>query len=132
MSTNTKGDHWLLKHDHLLIIFKVQIDMATLTPTEIFEPKAVKWIKRVTGEEIKTVSELMSSSKWRLVEEAVDAGIERANNKAVSNVARIKKWTVLKKDFSITGGELSPTLKLKRFHVAKMYKDIIEEMYKKQ
>ena len=106
--------------------------MATLTPTEIFEPKAVKWIKRVTGEEINTVSELMSSSKWRLVEEAVDAGIERANNKAVSNVARIKKWTVLKKDFSITGGELSPTLKLKRFHVAKMYKDIIEEMYKKQ
>ena len=106
--------------------------MTTLTPTERLEPRAVSWVKKVTGEKLETVTELMKSEKWSLVEDAIAAGVERANDKAVSNVARVKKWKVLKKDFSIIGGELSPTLKLKRFHVAKMYKDIIDEMYDKK
>ena len=71
----------------------------------------------------------MGSGQWAKVEAALLAGIERANTKAVSNVARIKKFRVLKKDFSVDGGELSPTLKLKRSVVAKMYEHIIEEMY---
>ena len=28
------------------------------------------------------------------------------------------------------GGELGPSLKLKRFHVAEVYRETIEEMYK--
>jgi len=112
-----------------LITLKVQMDMTTLKPTENLEPRAVKWIRSICGHEYKTVSELMSSEHWSFIEAAIDDGIQAANSKAVSNVAKIKKWKVLKKDFSIDGGELSPTLKLKRFHVAKMYKDIIDEMY---
>ena len=49
--------------------------------------------------------------------------------KAPSNVARVKKFRVLGTDFSVDGGELSPTLKLKRSVVAAMYSDTIEEMY---
>ena len=105
------------------------MDMTTLKPTEMFEPRAVKWIKSVCGEEMSTVSALMSSSHWSRVQAAIDQGIQQANTRAVSNVARIKKWTVLSNDFSVDGGELSPTLKMKRFHIAKMYKDIIDEMY---
>ena len=104
--------------------------MTTLTPTEKLEPRAVIWVKRVTGERLETVSELMESDKWSLVEEAIAAGVERANERAVSNVARVKKWRVLKKDFSIIGGELSPTLKLKRSVVAQIYQEQIEDMYK--
>ena len=48
----------------------------------------------------------------------------------VSRAATIKKWKILPREFSIDGGELTPTLKLKRFYVAQMYKDEIEEMYK--
>ena len=57
------------------------------------------------------------------------AGVERANSRAVSNVANIKKWTVLPREFSVDGGELGPSLKLKRFHVVDMYRDTIENMY---
>ena len=44
-------------------------------------------------------------------------------------MARVKKFRVLGTDFSVDGGELSPTLKLKRSVVAAMYADTIEEMY---
>ena len=112
-----------------LMTLKVQMDMTTLTPTENLEPRAVAWVKKVTGQDITTVSELMNSDYWDVVIKAIDEGIEKANYKAVSNVARIKKWKILKRDFSIAGGELSPTLKLKRFYIAQMYKDVIDEMY---
>ena len=103
---------------------------ATLTPTETLEPRALTWLAReagVTG--LRTVTELLESEAWPRVEAAITRGIEKANNQAVSNVARIKRWRVLKRDFAIDGGELSPTLKLKRFHIAKMYKDEIDLMY---
>ena len=33
------------------------------------------------------------------------------------------------REFSVDGGELGPSLKLKRFHVVEMYKEQIEAMY---
>jgi long-subunit acyl-CoA synthetase (AMP-forming) len=42
----------------------------------------------------------------------------------------VRKFIVLPKEFSIPGGELGPTLKLKRYLVAEMYQKEIDEMYK--
>lgn len=75
------------------------------------------------------MQDLLSSPDWPVVEAAIQAGVERANSRAVSNVANIKKWTVLPREFSVDGGELGPSLKLKRFHVVDMYRDKIESMY---
>ena len=105
------------------------MDLQTQKPTERLEQQTRAWIKSVCGHDFETVSSLMGSGDWAKVEAALLAGIERANTKAVSNVARIKKFRVLKTDFSVDGGELSPTLKLKRSVVAKMYEDVIEKMY---
>ena len=113
-----------------LLTLRVTMDMATLTPTERLEARAVSWLAReagVTG--VRTVSELLENENWPDVEAAITRGMEEANSRAVSNVARIRRWSVLRRDFSIDGGELSPTLKLKRFHVAKMYKEEIDQMY---
>ena len=41
------------------------------------------------------LKELLSSPDWPVVASAIQAGVERANSRAVSNVANIKKWTVL-------------------------------------
>jgi len=112
-----------------LLTPKVELDMTTLTPTENLEPRAVAWLKSVCGAEIKTVTALLESPHWGQIAEAIQEGIERANSRAVSNVAKIKRWKLLSKDFSVHGGELSPTLKLRRFHVAKLYEDLIEGMY---
>ena len=52
------------------------------------------------------------------------------NNSAVSlTCTYIQKFRILPEDFSIAGGELGPTLKLKRRVVMSKYSDIINEMY---
>ncbi|KAL1270036.1 hypothetical protein QQF64_032325 [Cirrhinus molitorella] len=72
----------------------------------------------------------IAGGRDRVVYTAIQEGINRVNEKATSNAQRIQKWTVLEKDFSIPGGELGPTMKLKRPVVMKMYKDQIENFYK--
>lgn len=42
---------------------------------------------------------------------------------------QIIKFTILKNDFSISNGELTPTMKLKRSFVSQKYKDLIDAMY---
>jgi long-chain acyl-CoA synthetase len=50
-------------------------------------------------------------------------------NKDLAQVEQVKKFTVLKKPFSIEGGELTPTLKVKRKVVSERYQDTIDAMY---
>jgi long-chain acyl-CoA synthetase len=50
-------------------------------------------------------------------------------NKELARVEQIKKFSVLKQPLSIEGGELTPTLKVKRNIVNKKYADSIEAMY---
>lgn len=56
-------------------------------------------------------------------------GIDRANAEATSNAQRVQKFTILPSDFSVPGGELGPTLKLKRHYVLKKYDNQIRNMY---
>lgn len=60
---------------------------------------------------------------------AIQDGINRVNSHATSNAQKVQKWVVLPKDFSVPGGELGPTLKLKRNVVVDMYKDVIAKLY---
>lgn len=50
-------------------------------------------------------------------------------NKQLASYETIKKIRVVPKDFSIEGGELTPTLKVKRKVVSEMYKAEIESLY---
>jgi len=54
--------------------------------------------------------------------------IERVNQK-LSGYERIKKIAVLEHEMTTEGGELTPTLKVKRRVVAQMYRDRIEALY---
>lgn len=78
--------------------------------------------------EVKTVEEAVSDKVW---EAYVRKGIEQANEEAISNVARVRNFVILCKDFSIEGGELTPTMKVKRKVVVEKYKEKIDSMYKK-
>ncbi|HEY5652344.1 MAG TPA: long-chain fatty acid--CoA ligase [Acidimicrobiia bacterium] len=60
------------------------------------------------------------------VQEAIDLA-----NKAVSKAESIRTFRILPNDFSIEGGELTPTLKVKRRVVAEQYGTTIEEIYTK-
>ena len=50
-------------------------------------------------------------------------------NKTLPPYETIKKFVLLPRDFSIEGGELTPTLKLKRKKILNMYQDKIEQLY---
>lgn len=50
-------------------------------------------------------------------------------NKNYPPYKTIKFFAVIANDFSIEGGELTPTLKLKRKIILEKYKDIIEDLY---
>ena len=50
--------------------------------------------------------------------------------KDLANYQKVKKFTLLPKEFSIDTGEFTSTLKIKRKLVAQKYNDIIEEMYR--
>jgi long-chain acyl-CoA synthetase len=41
----------------------------------------------------------------------------------------LKKWRILDHEFTVSGGELTPTLKVRRELVARRYQDEIEELY---
>ena len=55
--------------------------------------------------------------------------IAETNKKSVSKAAHIKKFKLLPVDFSMPGGELTPTMKLKRKVTEKKYKKDVDEIY---
>ncbi|MCZ7531824.1 MAG: long-chain fatty acid--CoA ligase [Acidimicrobiia bacterium] len=58
----------------------------------------------------------------------IDKAVANAN-KMVSKAESIKTYRILPKDFTIEGGELTPTFKVKRSVVASRYASVIEDIY---
>ncbi|OQR90235.1 long-chain-fatty-acid-CoA ligase [Achlya hypogyna] len=73
-----------------------------------------------------TPAEAISCAKLQAY---LDAGMKRANARATSRAQSIAKFHVLPHDFSMPGGELTPTLKLKRKVVVDKYAEVIEALY---
>jgi long-chain acyl-CoA synthetase len=74
-------------------------------------------------------SEAAAIVKHPKVTERIGRTVEEKNTQ-LQSYAKIKRFTVLPVDFSLDGGELTPTLKVKRKVVSQKYKDAIEELYR--
>ena len=61
--------------------------------------------------------------------ERVARAVEDKNSQ-LQSYAKIKKFTILAQDFTQEGGELTPTLKVKRKVVAEKYRDALEDLYR--
>ena len=61
--------------------------------------------------------------------EAIQADIDEFVNTQFARVEQVRKFTLLPKPFSIEGGEMTPTLKLKRKNICDMHVSEIEAMY---
>ena len=57
------------------------------------------------GSSATTVSQILKERDAGVIK-AIQAGVDRANNRAVSRAAKIQKWSILPRDFSIPGEEL--------------------------
>jgi long-chain acyl-CoA synthetase len=58
------------------------------------------------------------------VQEALDEA-----NAHYAPVEQIKRFAILQRDLSIEGGELTPTLKVKRAVVNERYGDVLDSLY---
>eukprot|EP00854_Cymbomonas_tetramitiformis_P009440 gene9440-11181_t len=83
---------------------------------------------KTVSPDCKTVADVKKDPKWQAY---LEAAVKAYNNgpTCVSNAQKVQKFMILNTDFSIPGGELTPTMKLKRDPVCKKYSKEIEAMY---
>ncbi|KAM4888899.1 long-chain-fatty-acid--CoA ligase ACSBG2-like isoform 2-T3 [Thomomys bottae] len=114
-------------HLGALLTLKCQINWET------GEPRSA-----MTSEVVALCRSLKSQSTWLtdvsfgrdpLVDNYIRVRMEAVNAKASSPSHRVLKWVILDSDFSVCGGELGVTTKLKRAAVTRMYREEIQKLY---
>lgn len=108
----------------VLLCLKVEAD-ADGNPTNKLSGAALDVGKEI-GSNATTTEEAAKDAKWKAY---LDEAILAANERATSRAQKIGKWSLLSTDFSEKGGELTPTLKLKRSVAAEIHSKSIEAMY---
>ncbi|XP_053228702.1 long-chain-fatty-acid--CoA ligase ACSBG2 isoform X2 [Podarcis raffonei] len=111
----------------MLMTLKCVVNLETGEPEDALTPQVIEFCHKL-GSKATKVSDIVNS-KDPAVYSAIQKGVTSVNERATSNAQKIQKWMLLDKDFSIAGGELGPTMKLKRPVVAKMYKQQIDQLY---
>jgi long-chain-fatty-acid--CoA ligase ACSBG len=109
-----------------LITFKVDVDMKTGLPSNNLTEEAKSYFKEKLDLTLKTSDEACSNKK---VMEHVQECINRTNTKVVSRAAHVKKFAFIANDFSMPGGELTPTMKLKRKVTETKHQALVDEIY---
>ena len=95
-------------------------------PTDELSEITIEYLKTLGITDFKNKKAIYSNPALL---KAIQEGIDKANLAAVSRAVHVRKWSLLNGDISTTGGELTPTLKLKRKTVHQKYADLIESMY---
>lgn len=88
--------------------------------------KEVLDLIREINSEATTVVEALNCDKIKFY---IQKSFDEVNKKAVSRAQVIRKWTILPQEFTIDGGEMTPTLKIKRKIINQKYSKIIDQMY---
>ncbi|XP_053156809.1 long-chain-fatty-acid--CoA ligase ACSBG2 isoform X2 [Hemicordylus capensis] len=115
------------KYLSMLMTLKCKVDFETGIPDDELTPEVVAFCRKL-GSPATKVSDIVGG-KDPAVYTAIQKGVTLVNDQATSNAQKVQKWVLLEKDFSIAGGELGPTMKLKRPVVVKMYKQQIDQLY---
>lgn len=116
------------KRKFLSIVFCLQVEVSTETgvASNKLTGAALETSKKI-GSSAVTTTEAMKCDKWK---KYLDEGMAAANEKAISRAQRVAKWALLETDFTEPGGELTPTLKLKRSVAADKHSSVIEGLYR--
>ncbi|XP_027441726.2 long-chain-fatty-acid--CoA ligase ACSBG2-like isoform X9 [Zalophus californianus] len=110
-----------------LLTLKCQVNTDTGEPRNALTSEAVAFCRQLRSQSTR-LSDIVYDGD-PVVLEFISQGIDAANAEVPSDSAKIIKWTILRTDFSMVGGELGATTKLKRAMVARMYQAEIERLY---
>merc|ERR1712071_389853 len=114
------------KHLAAIVTLRTQLDSAN-QPTDVLHPDVRAFVDDC-GSDATTVTEILQEDNEDVRLEILE-GIQKVNRKAISNAQKVHKFMIAPKDFSLPGGELTPTMKLKRHTVEEMYAKKIDQMY---
>jgi len=114
------------KHLAVLLTLRTELDSQG-QPTDNLHPMVISWLQSLNSTATST-QEVIDEDSLK-VRAAIKEALDRANKRVVSKAAMVHKYLLLPKDFSMSGGELTPTLKVKRHFVLEKYEERIEEMY---
>jgi long-subunit acyl-CoA synthetase (AMP-forming) len=99
--------------------------MKFLAALVTLDPERVLTEAAAAGSPAKTIAEAATCETFR---SHLQKQIDEMNTK-LARVQTIKKFVVVPKEFTIDGGELTPTMKVKRKVVNEKYKAEIASMY---
>jgi long-chain acyl-CoA synthetase len=117
---NKMKESWFIKNI-IVIGENRKFTAALIVPDTVF---IFNWFKR-KGVENMTIEEMTDN---KLVRERIWKDIQKFN-KRFSHIEQIKKYELVKNDWTVETGELTPTLKLKRKVILEKCKDVIENIY---
>lgn len=109
------------------LTLSVEVNTDTMEPTNKLSSAARDWCRSV-GSNANTIEDILRGPDNRVMK-GLQAGIDAANRQAVSNAQKIQKWMILPRDFSLPGGEMGPTMKVKRGAVTKKYQSAVDKIY---
>ncbi|GAV09156.1 hypothetical protein RvY_18748-1 [Ramazzottius varieornatus] len=110
----------------VFLTLKTEMDIKSGKPLDTLTAPAQAWIEEKCKVSVTTLAQ---ARYLDVLKKEIQRGIDKANLKAQSNAQVVRKFLILPVDFSVPGGELGPTLKLKRPSVVEKYADEIEELY---
>jgi len=89
------------------------------------DPQKVSLAARECGSPAKDVESAMCCEAFHAY---LQQEIDRVNQR-LARVQAVKRFALIPDEFTIDGGELTPTLKLRRKAIAEKYRDVIERLY---
>jgi long-subunit acyl-CoA synthetase (AMP-forming) len=89
------------------------------------DPEKILALAALAGSAARTPAEAAACSKFKAY---LQREIDRVNQ-SLARVQTVKRFAVLENELSIEGGELTPTMKVKRRVVSEKYAAVIEAMY---
>merc|ERR1711936_1374887 len=114
------------KHLACIITLRTVLDENNL-PTNDLHPDVIEWAENL-GAESETVTDLIAEDNEEVRLEIM-AQIQKVNRRAISNAQKVHKFMIAPKDFTLPGGEMTPTMKIKRHTIMEQYKKKIDQMY---
>ncbi len=118
---NKMKELWFIKNI-MIVGENRKFTAALIVPDTVF---IFNWFRR-KGIDNLSIDEMLES---KLINERIWKDIQKYNRR-FSHIEQVKKFELIKGDWTIESGELTPTLKLKRKVILEHYKELIENIYK--
>ena len=110
----------------LTCLITLRVNIVDEMPTQEIDDLVQFNLFKNEGIDVKMIEDAINNKRFN---KYIEDGIKKANKKTVSNAQTVKKFAILQNNFTVPGGELTPTLKKKRPIINRKNQSVIDELY---